>query len=168
MWTLLILLIFSSCATSNAISFDKASDAVFTDLTNAGIKGTLAIVAVNSESKDLGLQIIRMLETKLVRTRNLQILSRTQIEVAISEQEFGASGYVDDYSAQSLGHLLGAEYVLIGEITKPENSFFLNIQVLETETARLVYSYTFQIDRRELKKYENKIDRTERTRVLRF
>jgi TolB-like protein len=162
---------FYSSAAISAITFVKAADTVSHDLKKADVAGVLAVVAINSQSSELSLQIIRTLENKLVRNHNLQIVSRTQIEIVIAEQDLGASGYVDDDSAQKLGHILGAKYVLVGEITKPEDSFFLNIQVLETETARLIYSDTFEIDKTELKKYEMKITpnaMVKKPRVLRF
>jgi curli biogenesis system outer membrane secretion channel CsgG len=168
-----ILLLLFSCASykTDAMSLDSATLSVANDIKNAEVDGVLAVSTINSQSSELSLQIIRMMESKLVRNRSLQLVSRTQIEVVIAEQEFGLSGYVDDNSAQLLGHLLGAKYVLVGEITKPESAFFLNIQVLETESARLVYSDTFEIDRRELRNYERKTtpnSEAEKPSVLRF
>jgi TolB-like protein len=169
----LVTIIFSFFAyASYAISFDSAALKVANDL-NTEVD-VLAVITVTSQSSELSLQITRMLESKLVRKRSLRLVSRTQIESVLTEQKFGFSGYVDDNSAQLLGHLLGAKYVLTGEITRPENDFYLNIQVLETESARLVYSDTFKIDRNELRNYERKLtptieaDKKEKPRVLRF
>jgi TolB-like protein len=66
--------------------------------------------------------------------------------VALREQEFGASGYADDEFIQKIGHILGAEYVLSGELINIGNEKFLNIQVLEVETAKLMYSNNFKIE----------------------
>jgi TolB-like protein len=140
------------------MTLDNAVVIVFQELNSTDLKGTLAVIGINTQSSELSLQIVRMLESKLFRDQNFDLVSRNRIDAVLSEQEFGLSGYVDDYSAQRIGHILGAKYILTGEITKPETQFFLNIQILETENARLIYSNTFEIDKRELQNYREIID----------
>jgi TolB-like protein len=140
------------------MTLENATITVSVEINSENIKGTLAVININTQSDELSLQIIRMLESKLFRNRDLHLVSRKQVEATIAEQEFGLSGYVDDDSVQKIGHLLGAKYILTGEITKPESKFFLNIQILEAESARLVYSNIFEIDKSELQNYEKKID----------
>jgi TolB-like protein len=53
---------------------------------------------------------------------------------------------VDDKSAQRIGHILGADYVLSGELINIDGKNILNIQVLEVETAKLLYSSSFEIE----------------------
>jgi TolB-like protein len=116
-----------------------------------------AVVSIKSLSDDLTSHIIVLLETGLVNTEKLQIVSRQRINTVLDEQNFGISGYVDDISAQTIGKILGAKYVLTGDLIKPENRYYLNIQVLETETARIMYSRMFEIRNNELKNYEQLI-----------
>jgi TolB-like protein len=127
---------------------------------------SFAVVNINSLSDDLSIHIITLLETGLVNTDKLSIVSRQRINTVLNEQNFGLSGYVDDNSAQRIGYLLGAKFVMTGELTKPENKYFLNLQVLETETARLIYSRTFEINNNELRRYEQLILAKERLEKL--
>jgi TolB-like protein len=132
-----------------------------------------AVINIESLSDDLSLHIIGLLETGLVHSERLQIVSRQRIQTVMNEQDFGMSGYVDDNTAQRIGRLLGARFVLTGEIIKPENRYFLNIQVLETETAIIMYSKSYEIRNSELRNYEQLIllkqrqERMEREQLIR-
>jgi TolB-like protein len=121
------------------------------------IGNLLAVISIKSLSDDLTLHIISLLETGLVNSEKLEIVSRKRIQSVMDEQNFGMSGYVDDNSAQRIGKILGAKYVLTGDMIKPENEYYLHIQVLETETARIMYSRNFEIKNSELRNYEQLI-----------
>jgi curli biogenesis system outer membrane secretion channel CsgG len=125
---------------------EKAAQTAAMDISKRINSGTVAVVKIFSPNENLSLQIIRWLENQLLENRKLTVVSRQQINALLSEQEFGLSGYVDDESAQKIGHLLGAQYVLSGEIITVNGVSLLNVQVLETETAMLIYSKSFQIE----------------------
>jgi TolB-like protein len=127
------------------------------EIRSIDINGTLAVVNIVSMSNELTQQIIRLLEDKMVRNNSVILLTRRQIELVLSEQEFGASGYVDDDTAQKIGFILGAKYVLHGELINSMKTYSLNIQIIETESARLIYSNTFEISDVELQTYKEKI-----------
>jgi curli biogenesis system outer membrane secretion channel CsgG len=152
------ILILSSCATNKTrttpVTLNDAARQFSVELDAVNINGTFAVIHIASQSQELNLQIVRLLENTLVKNADLTLVTRRQIETVLDEQNFGVSGYVDDNSAQRIGHILGAKYILIGELTRPGKKYFLNIQVLETESARLVYSNTFEIDKKELLNYE--------------
>ena len=137
------------------------------------VGSSFAVINIESLSDDLSLHIIGLLETGLVHSERLQIVSRQRIQTVMDEQNFGMSGYVDDNTAQRIGRLLGARFVLTGEIIKPENRYFLNIQVLETETAIIMYSKSYEIRNSELRNYEQLIllkqrqERMEREQLIR-
>jgi TolB-like protein len=143
------LLVLSSCATSpgeTPLTLDAVAWQASVEITEANVSGTFAIVNIVSLSKELSLQITRLLENGLVRNKALILVTRQKIATVLDEQQFGASGYVDDNSAQKIGRILGAKYVLNGELIKPEERYFLNIQVLETESARIICSNTFEMN----------------------
>ncbi|MDR2177318.1 MAG: CsgG/HfaB family protein [Treponema sp.] len=126
-------------------SLEDAVQAAAIDISGRITNGTIAVVKIFTSSDNLSLQAIRWLENGLVESGKLTIISRQQINAVLNEQEFGLSGYVDDESARRIGHIVGAEYVLSGEIIIVNGMSILNIQVIETETAMLVYSNSFQI-----------------------
>jgi len=121
------------------------------------VGSSFAVINVESLYDDLSLHIIDLLETGLVHSERLQLVSRQRIQTVMNEQNFGMSDYVDDNTAQRIGRLLGARFVLTGEIIKPKNRYFLNIQVLETETAIIMYSKSYEIRNSELRNYEQLI-----------
>jgi TolB-like protein len=141
-------------------SLENAAQTAAADISNRISNGTIAVVKIFTSSENLSLQVIRWLENRMVENRKLTIISRQQINTVLNEQEFGLSGYVDDESAQRIGHLLGAKYVLSGEIIIVNGISILNIQVIETETAMLIYSNSFQI--------EDKQEEIRRNRQYRF
>jgi TolB-like protein len=147
-FALLILPLYISCKTvTGRFSLENAAQTAAVDISNRmNNNGTIAVVKIFSPNENLNLQLIRWLENRLVENRKLTIISRQQINAVLNEQEFGLSGYVDDESAQRIGHLLGAKYVLSGEIIIVNGISILNIQVIETETARLIYSNSFHIE----------------------
>jgi TolB-like protein len=139
----------SGTADTGRHSLENAAQIAAADISNRINNGTIAVVKIFTSNENLSLQAIRWLENGLVESRKLTIISRQQINAVLNEQEFGLSGYVDDESAQLLGNLLGAKYVLSGEVIIVNGISILNIQVIETETAMLMYSNSFQLEGRQ-------------------
>jgi TolB-like protein len=148
------------CASGNTDagqrSLENAAQTTTVDISKRINNGTIAVLKILTSSETLSLQVIRWLESGLVENSKLTIISRQQISAVLDEQKFGLSGYVEDESAQRIGYLLGAEYVLSGEIIIVDGISILNIQVIETETAVLIYSKSFQIEDRQEEKRRNR------------
>jgi len=163
-----ILLFFASTKIfSQQFTIDDATKISTREINQKINVGSIfAVVSIKSLSDDLTSHIISLIETGLVNTEKLKIVSRQRIQAVLNEQNFGMSGYVDDISAQRIGKILGASYVLTGDLVKPENKYYLNIQVLETETARIMYSRSFEIRNSELKNYEQLIALKQRQEQL--
>jgi len=106
----------------------------------------LAVINNSTSIGSLDAQITTWLETNLLKTGKYRIISRQKIDAVMKEINFGLSGYIDDDTAQSLGKLLGANYILVFDIKTVDKKSFLNIQVLETETAILVYSNNLRVN----------------------
>jgi len=154
----ILLFFISSKIFSQQYTIDEATKTASQEISQKITVGSIfAVVSIKSLSDDLTSHIISLLETGLVNTEKLQIVSRQRIQTVLNEQDFGMSGYVDDVSAQRIGKILGASYVLTGDMVKPENKYYLNIQVLETETARIMYSRSFEIRNNDLRNYEQLI-----------
>jgi TolB-like protein len=169
-----LLFIFPLYASGNAntagtgrYSLENAAQIAAADISNKINSGTVAVVKISTPSENLDLQVIRWLENRLVENRSLTIISRQQINAIINEQDFGLSGYVDDESAQRIGHLLGAKYVLSGEIINVDRMSILDIQVIETETAMLIYPNSFRIENRQEETKKKQQEET-RNRQYRF
>ena len=107
---------------------------------------TIAVLNINSSNENLSIQIITWFENYLLETGNVKIVSRQRIETVLGELNFGLSGYISDDSVQSVGKFLGASHILVGEIKIINNVSYLNVQILETETAMLIYSNSYWIN----------------------
>ncbi|MDR1904811.1 MAG: CsgG/HfaB family protein [Treponema sp.] len=125
--------------------YENAAQTAANNIVSSVNSGSIAVVRISSQDTNLSQQIIQWLENGLVAGRILTTISREKINDVLKEQRLGLSGLIDDESAQRIGHLLGAEYVLAGDIKNLNGTSILNIQVLETETGRLLYSDSFSI-----------------------
>lgn len=123
---------------------------------------SFAVISLRSLSDEFSSHVITRLESALLNAGKIKIVSRQRIEAVLQEQTFGLSGYIDDNSAQRIGHLLGANFVLAGNISKLGNKFSMDIQVMETETGLLIYSKIFEIASSELRDYERIVVERER------
>jgi TolB-like protein len=142
---------------SQQFTLDSATNMAVSELAqnqNILSQSSFAVVNISSLSYEFSLHIITRLESTLLNTGKFRIVSRQHIETVLHEQNFGLSDYVDENSAQRIGHLLGAKFVLAGKLSKLGNKYFLNFQVLETETGLLIYSKIFKLRNNELRDYE--------------
>lgn len=101
----------------------------------------LAIVTINNTAEDHRSNIISSLETALIKSNYVKLISRSHISEAINEIELGVSGYIDDDTAVRLGHFLGAAYIMVGDIVNN----ILTLQILEVKTLHIVYSERFDV-----------------------
>jgi curli biogenesis system outer membrane secretion channel CsgG len=76
------------------------------------------------------------MEQTLVKTRKFDVVTRTQIEKIIKEQEFQHSGRVSDDTMVAFAKILGAKYMVVPRIT-PISTF--NIQILNSESGKIIY-----------------------------
>jgi uncharacterized lipoprotein YajG len=113
-------------------------------ISNADI--TIAVLSIYTLNENVNMQIITWLENHLVNLNKYRVVSRQRIDAVLLEQNFGLTGYISDDSAQSIGKLVGANYILVFDINYLNNKTYLNIQVLNTESATLVYSNSFRIN----------------------
>lgn len=85
---------------------------------------------------------------------DFELLSRTDVDKMVQEQELAATGLVDDSTAPVFGKMLGAEYLLIANVTgltntkknKGKNNYEvtakMSARIVEVETGRMVLAAT--------------------------
>lgn len=119
------------------------STAVSKDIqkTSIGRGDLLAIVTINNTTEDRASNITSSIETAIIKSGYVKLISRRHISEAINEINLGESGYIDDNSAAALGRFLGVTYIMIGDIIHN----ILTIQILEVETLHIVYSERFDV-----------------------
>lgn len=87
----------------------------------------------------------------LMRTGRFSLVDRAQVDALLAEQKFSYSGVVDPATAARLGKMLGAEAVLVVNITSVKHDPFwddnpeqreaeLHVKIISVETSEVLYS----------------------------
>ncbi|GHV73029.1 hypothetical protein AGMMS49940_03310 [Spirochaetia bacterium] len=108
------------------------------------IGNKVAILNLKSDSANLSNYIIEELINSIVNNKSVSVVGRSDEDLKIVRQElkFQTSGEVDNDSAQSIGHLLGAETVVVGSFVKIDKSYRFWIRALTVETGVIQAAYS--------------------------
>lgn len=107
-------------------------------INNLPSQATVAVLSVSSRNKDLGSFTLDELEFQLVDSQEFNMVDRKTLDAVRTEQNFQMSGEVNDESAVSIGHMLGANIVITGSITGSGSTQRLTIKALDVQTAKIV------------------------------
>jgi TolB-like protein len=142
---------------SQPVNIDKALEQAGNNIGNSlQNDATIAILSFSTFAEELSNYIINGLTTSVLQTENLRVVSRQKISQILSELNFQMSGYVNDETAQHIGHMIGAQTVITGSMTRIDNLYRLNIQCLAVETAIIQKSLDFDIQRdRKIRSFES-------------
>jgi len=105
-----------------------------------------AIVAVlkydNNTGDDryahLGRALSSMMISDLSVLEDIRLVERERLEELVAELDFQQSAYVDPESAQSIGMILGAQYVVAGAFVTAEPEMRLDTRIAKVETSEIV------------------------------
>jgi hypothetical protein len=98
----------------------------------------IAVVSMLSQSIETSEYIVHELEYQLVNSGKFTVVERRLLDQIKTEQNFQMSGNVSDASAISIGHLLGASIVIVGDIYNFGAAQTLNIKALDVKTGRII------------------------------
>jgi TolB-like protein len=114
---------------------------------NVGTDSTQITVAVlnfkNNSGRfvfdDLEKSIPEMLKTELSRAPSrLLVVERSKLETILQEQALAQTGIIDEKTAQAVGKLAGAQYLLTGEISQVADSKLrVDCHILKVETGQV-------------------------------
>jgi len=94
----------------------------------------VAIIKFDSSSERFSSRIITDLTETLIND-GIKVVDRQNLELILAEQNFQLSGYVSDESAVSIGHMLGAQSIIIGSGENMADYYRVNFKMLHVETA---------------------------------
>jgi hypothetical protein len=97
----------------------------------------VAIIGFQSETPQFTNRVIDDLTNKLVNG-NVRMVDRQNLEEIHAEQNYQLSGYVDDDSAVSIGHELGATAIIMGHGENMTDYYRFNFRMLSVETAEIL------------------------------
>lgn len=123
----LLCLLASSTLSVSAAEYRKIKVAVL-DFQQQGSFETAGVGRIAAE----------WLTTGLVETGRFEIIERRLLQQIVDEQKMGVSGLFDPSSASKLGRLLGVKTVVTGTIQHYENTFELNVRLINVETGAII------------------------------
>jgi TolB-like protein len=81
-----------------------------------------------------------MFQGELVRTGRVEVVDRNSMDRIIAELKFQQSDWVNPERVRRFGQMIGADYLITGSFEMLGSQFYLSVQMLDIETARIVHS----------------------------
>lgn len=112
----------------------------------APVDSTVLTVAVLNFQNNSGLfnldllekNVPEMLQTELSRPGSgLLVVERQKLEMILQEQALGQTGVIDQQTAQAVGQLAGAQYLLTGEISMAGARLRIDCHILKVATGQV-------------------------------
>ena len=106
-------------------------------------KSIVGVLRYDNNSGDeqydhLGRAFSSMMISDLSVIERLQLIERERLEEIMDELDLQQSGYVDEESAQSLGMIVGAEYLVLGAFITVDPEIRMNTRVTRVGTTEIV------------------------------
>jgi TolB-like protein len=141
-----------------AIALLAWSGAFHPEAPRASVAATpLAVLDFDNNSGDarydpLGKGIAAMMVTDLAGVPALQLVERSRLQDLIDEMDLQQTRHFDPATAQSVGRMVGAEYVVIGSIVALSPQIRLDTRIVRVATGEVVK--TAQVTGRENRLFE--------------
>ena len=91
--------------------------------------------------------LTQRLNGELIKLEQFTVLERSLIQQVIEEQKFQYSGNVDIQTVSDIGSMTGADYVIVGTISKIGGKYFsVDCRMIEVETSTSVISASYDAD----------------------
>ena len=91
--------------------------------------------------------LTQRLNSELIKMGKFTVLERSLIQQVIEEQKFQYSGNVDMQTVSDIGSMTGADYVIVGTISKIGGKYFsVDCRMIEVETSSSVISASYDAD----------------------
>jgi len=118
---------------------EKAIPQIFADLCkDIPQRSRLAIVGVTAPEPNEATFYLNELTLQFVNSKNYTVVERSNIDAVLKEQNFQLSGYVDDDAFVSIGKFIGAQVVVIGEISGTGAQKRLIIKAIDVLTSKIL------------------------------
>ena len=109
----------------------------------------LAVSILDFTGEDVEDKVLRacyqQLETSLIESNRFTVIEKNKREELLKEQKFQSSGVCDEACAVEIGQLVGAEYLMLGEIIGFADLYQVNIKIINIEKGDVAEKVTDQI-----------------------
>jgi len=147
---LVIVGMMLACASTEVpreLDLDDAIRMASRDINDTLPAGTkVALINFSSPSDIFSLYVLEEMTTHLVRSRNLVVVDRREIDRIRAEMDFQLSGDVSDESAQRIGMMLGAQSIVTGSIITMGDIHRFRTNVINVTTAAIETSFSISIN----------------------
>jgi TolB-like protein len=92
----------------------------------------------DGEYDHLGRALSSMLISDLSAIERIQLVERERLDELVAELDFQQSGYVDPESAQTVGMIIGAQFVVAGAFVTVDPEMRLDTRIAKVETSEIV------------------------------
>ncbi|MFV2007838.1 MAG: FlgO family outer membrane protein [Longimicrobiales bacterium] len=89
-------------------------------------------------SAPLGKAVSSMLITELTDRPGLRVIERYRLQDLLTEQKLALSGRVDESTAVQIGKILGAQYVIHGQVTSILDQLRMDMRAIDVETSEVI------------------------------
>ncbi|MDR1220446.1 MAG: CsgG/HfaB family protein [Treponema sp.] len=106
-------------------------------------RGSVTVVVMDFVNVDgrqsvLGRYLAEEAIKYLIKTNNIKVVERSQLESIVQEMEFQTSGYVSEESSAVIGDMLGADVIVQGNLTRTGRRIEVKLKVLDIRTAEIL------------------------------
>lgn len=119
-------------------------------------KMRIAVMPFNGEPKELATFYEDEISSNLIAESKFTLLTIKERDLIKNEITYQLSGLVDDESIVAIGHQLGVQVIIVGNISIIEKSYNLTIKAVNVETAQYHFYKTYQIPKSKVTEYSNK------------
>jgi hypothetical protein len=98
----------------------------------------IAVVNISSDNAETSLAVLEVVNLHLWSSKKFSIVERKELDRIRDEQKLQMSGDVSDETVVAIGHLVGANIVITGNITNVEQRKRLSLKALDVKTGQIV------------------------------
>lgn len=104
---------------------------------------TLAVLpfsvnAKGQEAQRMGDVLAESVSVRLVNTKTVRVIERAQLEQLVKEAAISQTGLMDEKTVQSVGKLIGAKYLVVGNVIVIENALQVTGRILDVKTGEIL------------------------------
>jgi TolB-like protein len=151
-------LFFLGCVTTDNVVIYKNLDLAINQAcqniqNNFDERANIAVLNIDSPSNQLSGYIIEETINNFINMHMYKVVERSKISAILSERDFQLSGEVSDDEIQSIGNMLGAQFVVSGAVDDVGDYYRLRLFVIAVESGERKSSTAVNI-----KKPNNQVD----------
>jgi curli biogenesis system outer membrane secretion channel CsgG len=98
----------------------------------------IGIIPFETEVKEQGI-MLSDIYSKYLSGGNFRIVDRKDLGKVIEEIQLQFEGVTEQKNIDDIGSMTGADFILAGNMTRFQASFFINLKIVEVETGETIY-----------------------------